>query len=140
MNWEEFLWEVRSGSGVESTDDVRAGARAAMAVLAERVGGDEAAQFAAQLPPELGDAFQAGQAEPFRYDEFLARAAERADLDESTVERVARATMAVARRAAGDGPFGDVVSRLSDDYKPILAESGGLEFRRSPASGPGPRS
>jgi uncharacterized protein (DUF2267 family) len=95
--------------------------RATLAVLADRLGKDEAGHLLPQLSDELGGwVFAEGGAKGFGADEFVRRVAEREGVDPTTAERHAAAVLAVLRQAVGDELFAHVRVRLSKDYAPLL--------------------
>jgi hypothetical protein len=92
------------------------------------LGPDEARHLDAQLPHEI-QLYLRGAAPPmpesFSSDEFLERvcAREGIDLPESTFH--ARAVIDVRSEAVSQGEIADVLDRLPDDYRRLLAGSEG---------------
>jgi uncharacterized protein (DUF2267 family) len=120
VDYDQFISLVEQAAGTDRETAERA-AQATLATLGEHLGRDECRHLVPQLPPELGGwLFSQGEAQSFDVIEFLRRVAEREHADEATAERHVRAVlMALARALTPDG-YAHMVSRLSNDYVPLL--------------------
>ena len=122
MQQEEFLDRVRSKSGVTDRTDATRLVEATLATLGERIGADEARQFAAQLPGELKEAVPEGPAERFGVDEFRDRVRERSALGERVGDDELAVVFEVLSAAVSSGELADVRGRLPDDYARYFPE------------------
>lgn len=124
MDQNQFLTEVQAAADLPDRQVAEQATRATLQTLAERIVGGEATDLAAQLPTGLADALRTdAEAEPFGFDEFVARVARRAELDEAHAVRAAQSVMATAARAVTSGEFRDVLAQLPNEYGPLLAMS-----------------
>ncbi|HEV7899210.1 MAG TPA: DUF2267 domain-containing protein [Planosporangium sp.] len=120
MDHDDFISLVEQAIGADRETAERA-TQATLATLGEHLGRDECRHLVPQLPPELGGwLFSGGAAQSFDAIEFLRRIAEREHTDESTAERHARAVFMALGRALTDDGYAHMVSRLSNDYVPLL--------------------
>jgi uncharacterized protein (DUF2267 family) len=125
MDRDQFLSLVEQAVGTDRESAERA-TQATLATLGEHLGRDVCRQLVPQLPPELGGwLFSQGAAQSFDVTEFLRRVAERERTDEATAERHVRAVLMVLGRALTADGYGDMVSRLSNDYVPLLPHGTG---------------
>ncbi len=104
MDEDTFLERARTEAGLETTTAARGAADAVLRTLAEHLAEGEAEDLAAAVPGEIGDALldAPSAAESFDLDEFLARVAERAGVDESGALARTRGVFAALDEAAGD--------------------------------------
>ena len=115
-----------------SNDEAREATRVTLCTLGERIGAREAHELGAHLPPELADVLEdpAG-CEPFSYEEFIARVAEREGTDVPSAARDVGAVMATLREVIPDTELDYVRAALSEDYRPLLGDVGrGERFER----------
>jgi uncharacterized protein (DUF2267 family) len=104
--------------------------RGYLQVLRDRLNNDEAAQLAAQLPHLLRGVFYEGfdpGHQPVKLrdrEEFLARLAERARLEDSAeAARAAAAATDVLRRHVTPGEIDDVLAQLPGEIRAVLGHS-----------------
>ncbi|GII23107.1 DUF2267 domain-containing protein [Planosporangium mesophilum] len=120
MDYDDFISLVEQTIGTDRETAERA-AQATLATLGEHLGRDVCRQLVPQLPPALGGwLFSEGAAQGFEVTEFLRRIAERERTDTATAERHARAVLMALGRALTDDAYAHMVSRLSNDYVPLL--------------------
>ncbi|MFI9638946.1 DUF2267 domain-containing protein [Micromonospora sp. NPDC051925] len=123
MNYDTFVDQVARRI---RTDPERAVAlvHATLATLAERLTGGEVLDLATQLPVPLRLALRPSPsteaADRFGAAEFVARVAQRADLDESAAREVVRAVFVTVREAVSGGEFDDLVIQLPRDYRDLV--------------------
>jgi uncharacterized protein (DUF2267 family) len=99
--------------------------------LAERLSAGEARDLAEQLPPPLSAALHTtGGPEPFRYDEFVRRVAERDGTDLETAERLARAVFIALAQSVDEAELDDLAAELPQDFAPLIAEARRRFLRR----------
>jgi uncharacterized protein (DUF2267 family) len=117
MKYEEFISRVAQNAELSEEDAARL-TRATLATLAERITGGEAQDLAAQLPAPLQTALISAHenAEPFSFEEFVERTAERAGTDPDVAEVAIDAVFATLRDAVTPGEFDDVLSQLPADF------------------------
>ncbi|WP_328346120.1 DUF2267 domain-containing protein [Micromonospora sp. NBC_00421] len=111
---------------------------ATLATLAERLTGGEVLDLATQLPAPLRLALRPGPsteaADRFDAAEFVARVAQRADLDETAAREAVRAVFVTVREAVSGGEFDDLVIRFPRDYRDLVEPAlapGGAALRRA---------
>jgi uncharacterized protein (DUF2267 family) len=125
VDYDQFISLVEQAIGADREIAERA-TQVTLATLGEHLGRDECRHLVPQLPPELGGwLFSEGAAQSFDVTEFLRRIAERESVDEETAERHARAVFMALGRALSDDGYADMVSRLSNDYVPLLPKGSG---------------
>ncbi|MCW3014131.1 MAG: hypothetical protein JWO02_1223 [Solirubrobacterales bacterium] len=96
--------------------------RAVLQTLGERIAKGEAADLAAELPPELAPFIATTtDAERFDREEFVRRVARRLDSDHETAERYAGAVFEALARAVSENEWEDLVAELPKDFAPLLA-------------------
>jgi len=108
-----------------TTDEARAMTRATLSTLGERIGTDQARELGAHLPDDFSDVLEdpAG-CEPFGYEEFIARVADREGVEAKTAARDVGAVMACLREVVPETELDYVRAALSDDYRPLLGDVG----------------
>jgi uncharacterized protein (DUF2267 family) len=122
----EWLKEIDSEPGTGDREAAWRILRTYLQLLRDELTLDEAAQFAAQLPLVIRgafwDGFDPGHADKVRdREEFLARFAERAQLDGSGhAERVAEVVTGVIRKRITAGEVEDVLSQLPAEVREAL--------------------
>ncbi|MEU1606600.1 DUF2267 domain-containing protein [Micromonospora matsumotoense] len=123
MNYDTFVDQVARRV---RTDPERAVVlvHATLATLAERLTGGEVLDLATQLPAPLRLALRPSPsteaADRFGAAEFVARVAQRADLDEPAARDVVRAVFVTVREAVSGGEFDDLVTRFPRDYRDLV--------------------
>ncbi|WP_329110383.1 DUF2267 domain-containing protein [Micromonospora sp. NBC_01699] len=121
MNYDTFVDMVAQRAGVDSDTAVDL-SRGTLEVLADRLTSGEVMDLAAQLPQPLQATMQgpADAAEPFGAQEFINRAAQRADVDETTARTGVRAVLTTVREAVTGGEFDDVMSQLPREFRDLV--------------------
>ena len=121
MQYSEFVGHVQHRARLDSQNDAVRATRATLETLAERIGGGEPSNLAAQLPDEIGYYLKndAG-AERFSVDEFINRVSRRADVETALARSQARAVFDVIRDAVSKGEFDDIRAQLPDDYRDLF--------------------
>jgi uncharacterized protein (DUF2267 family) len=120
VDYDQFISLVEQAIGADRETAERA-AQTTLATLGEHLGRDECRRLVPQLPSELGGwLFSDGAAQSFDATEFLRRVAEREATDQETAERHVRAVFLALGRALTDDAYHSLVSRLSNDYVPLL--------------------
>jgi uncharacterized protein (DUF2267 family) len=123
VTYEDFVETVAERAELPGADAQRA-ACATLATLAERLSTGEVEDLAEHLPVELRACLdEAAAHEAFPVDEFLRRVAQRADLDDATARRAARALFIALGRAVGPEELHDVRSELPKDFDPLLDQA-----------------
>ncbi|QLQ36012.1 DUF2267 domain-containing protein [Micromonospora robiginosa] len=110
----QFYARVAARAGVPETT-ARALTEATLTTLAERISGGEATDLSAHVAHELRPLLvraRAEDAQPFGYDEFLRRIAERAGATPADAERGARAVLQALHRVVGPAEFDRAVAQL----------------------------
>ena len=98
-------------------------ADATLRTLGERIGARQARELGAHLPDELAAALRDPDGcEPFGYEEFIGRVAEREGVDRQTAARDAAAVMACLIEVVPETELDYVRAALSEDYRPLLGD------------------
>lgn len=119
---EALLERIAARAGV-SEDEAGAVARATLCTLGERIGSAQARELAAHLPEDLARALQdPSGGDPFGYDEFVDRVAEREGVDRPTAARDAEAVMAALCESVPATELDYVRAALSEDYRVLLGD------------------
>ena len=115
----QLLQGVEMAAGLDRAAAERI-VRATLATLAERLGREDFAALAAQLPDELRQAPDeaADEPAPFAPEEFVRRAARRAGIDQESAWVQSRAVLATLRQSVAE--MESVRSRLPD-YGSLMA-------------------
>jgi uncharacterized protein (DUF2267 family) len=126
MRYANFMATVEQVSGLDRDQAERA-VQATLRTLAERISRGEADDIAAFLPAELRSLLTdvPEPAEPFAYDEFIGRVAERAGVDRDAAAEQARAVFTAIGAAVAPGEISDMVAQLPQDFAPLLEAVGG---------------
>jgi len=126
----QWIDETAAELGTEDRREAYRVLRAFLRVVRDRVGVNEAAQLAAQLPELLRGAFYENwvpSRTPERYrdrDTFLRKLAEQALLaGETDASYAATATMRVLRRHVSEGELDDVLANFPADVRELLGPS-----------------
>jgi uncharacterized protein (DUF2267 family) len=105
-------------------DAAERAAHAVLQTLAERLSKGEAHDLATRLPPPLAAWLHTvTDAEPFGYDEFLRRVAEREGADLETAARHAKAVFWALGGLVGEDEANDLAAELPQDFAPLVAEA-----------------
>jgi uncharacterized protein (DUF2267 family) len=125
MKGEQFIAEVRDVAELDTNEDAQKAIRATLETLKERLAGNEPANLAAQLPPEIAP-YAAGEGgrEAFPVEEFYDRVAQKEGLDHDEAVRHARAVATVVQTAVTGGELDDVRSQLGKDYEELFGQPG----------------
>jgi uncharacterized protein (DUF2267 family) len=85
MKGEQFIAEVKNLAELDSNEDTQKTVRATLETLRERLAGNEPADLAAQLPPEIAPFVEgAGGREAFSVQEFYERVAHKEGTNSGT--------------------------------------------------------
>jgi len=96
MKGEQFIAEVKNLAQLDSDEDVQKTVRATLETLRERLAGNEPADLAAQLPPEIAPFVEgAGEREAFSVQEFYDRVAHKEGTKREEAVKDARAVATV---------------------------------------------
>ncbi|QUH04602.1 DUF2267 domain-containing protein [Saccharopolyspora erythraea] len=122
MRYDEFLKHLKEKDGIETPDRV---STIVLEELGSRLEGQEPADLAGQLPPELKEPLikHTGEAEKFGADEFFRRIAEREGRGgEPEIGRAhARAVLGTIAKFVSEGELEDVRSQLPADFRELVA-------------------
>jgi uncharacterized protein (DUF2267 family) len=125
MKGEQFIAEVRNLAELDTNEDAQKTIRATLETLRERLAGNEPADLAAQLPPEIATYVEGiGGREVFSVDEFYDRVAHKEGTQSEEAVKNARAVATVLQTAVTGGELEDVRSQLSNDYKELFGQTG----------------
>lgn len=134
MQHDEFIGHVQHRADLDSRGAAEEATRAVLETFAERLGGGEPSDIAAQLPPELGlhlrGIEQEGrQGQRFTPHEFIERVQQKSarTVDGQQAAHQAHAVLSVVRDAVAPGEWRDIADQLPDGY----LEAFGLEDRAS---------
>jgi pyruvate dehydrogenase (quinone) len=100
--------------------------RSVLATLAERLGGGEVDDLAAQLSDELRQALERAKtrkAERMSLDDFVHRVAEREGVSPEQAREHVRAVFQTLREAVTGDEWADMTADLPDEYRPLLTRS-----------------
>ncbi|MDP8978330.1 MAG: DUF2267 domain-containing protein [Actinomycetota bacterium] len=123
MKFDQFVKEVRTRAGLDSTEHAEKAARATLSVLGERLAGGEPGDLASQLPPEIADALgPQSPGESFDVDEFYRRVAdsEGTGCTPGQAREHAMAVMSTVVDTVTPGQRDDVASQLPAGYAELL--------------------
>jgi len=125
MKGEQFIAEVRNLAELGTNEDAQKAIRATLETLRERLAGNEPADLAAQLPPEIATYVEGiGGREVFSVDEFYDRVAHKEGTESEEAVKNARAVATVLQTAVTGGELEDVRSQLSNDFKELFGQTG----------------
>ena len=125
MNGEQFIAEVKNLAELDNDEDAQKAVRATLETLRERLAGNEPADLAAQLPPEIAPFVEgAGGRETFSVEEFYDRVAQKEGVFNDEAIRHARAVATVLQTAVTGGALEDVRSQLGNDYEELFGQPG----------------
>ena len=125
MKGEQFIAEVKNLAELDSNEDAQKTVRATLETLRERLAGNEPADLAAQLPPEIAPFVEgAGGREAFSVQEFYERVAHKEGANSEEAVKHARAVATVLQTAVTGGELEGVRSQLSNGYEELFGQSG----------------
>src|SRR5215204_7143014 len=125
MKGEQFIAEVKNLAELDSNEDAQKTVRATLETLRERLAGNEPADLAAQLPPEIAPFVEgAGGQEAFSVQEFYERVAHKEGTKSEEAVKHARAVATVLQTAVTGGALEDVRSQLGNDYGDLFGQTG----------------
>jgi uncharacterized protein (DUF2267 family) len=125
MKGEQVIAEVRNLAELDTNEDAKKAIRATLETLKERLAGNEPANLAAQLPPEVANFVEGvGGREAFSVQEFYERVAQKEGTDREEAVKHARAVATVLQTAVTGGELEDVRSQLGNDYEELFGQSG----------------
>jgi uncharacterized protein (DUF2267 family) len=125
MKDEQFIAEVKNLAELDSDEDARKAIGATLETLRERLAGNEPADLAAQLPPEIAPFVEgAGGQEAFSVQEFYERVAHKEGTKSEEAVKHARAVATVVQTAVTGGALEDVRSQLGNDYEELFGQTG----------------
>ncbi len=125
MKGEQFIAEVKNLAEIDNDDEARKAIGATLETLRERLAGNEPADLAAQLPPEIAPFVEgAGGRESFSAQEFYERVAKKEGVEGEQAIRHARAVATVVQTAVTGGALEDVRSQLGNDYGELFGQPG----------------
>jgi uncharacterized protein (DUF2267 family) len=122
---ERFIAEVKNLAEIDDDDEARKAIGATLETLKERLAGNEPADLAAQLPPEIAPFVEgSGGGESFSSQEFYERVAKKEGVEGEEAIRHARAVATVVQTAVTGGALEDVRSQLGNDYGELFGQTG----------------
>jgi uncharacterized protein (DUF2267 family) len=125
MKGEQFIAEVKNLAELDSNEDAQKTVRATLETLRERLAGNEPADLAAQLPPEIAPFVEgAGGREAFSVQEFYDQVAHKEGTKSEEAVNHARAVATVLQTAVTGGELEDVRSQLGNGYEELFGQTG----------------
>lgn len=124
MEYNQFIKHVQTAAQLDSRDAAIKATQAVLETVRERILGNECAQLAAQLAPELQQYLRGREGEMgdhFPIEEFYQRICNKAGVDADQAAIYARAVFSTLNAAVTAGEFADVRSNFSQDYDEIFA-------------------
>jgi uncharacterized protein (DUF2267 family) len=121
----EFVEAVANRAGLDEGSAERATA-AVLETLGARLGGGEVEDVSRELPPELRDALERGNAPtkgkavPMSVDEFVNRVAELEGVKPSEAREHTSAVFATLRQALSEKEYEDMVAQLPQSYAALF--------------------
>jgi uncharacterized protein (DUF2267 family) len=124
MKGDQFIAEVRNLAELDTNEDAQKAVRATLETLRERLAGNEPADLAAQLPPEIAPFVEGvGGREAFSVQEFYDRVANKEGTGSEQAVKHARAVATVLQTAVTGGALEDVRSQLGNDYEELFGQT-----------------
>lgn len=125
MNYEDMLRQIAVGAGLEKDEADRV-TRSFFETLAQRLGNEEAREFASQLPIELQNTLAPTDpdVEKFSTEEFLSRMGQAAGVEPARAGQAAHAVWQTVKDAVDSGELGDVKSQLPSEFTELFEASG----------------
>ncbi|WP_336363780.1 DUF2267 domain-containing protein [Halalkalicoccus salilacus] len=132
MEPSEFYTMVRQQADLESVEEAEDASKPVLRTLGERLSAGAVDDLTSYLPEELAAELETdSEPESFGPEEFVARVAERVDVDEELAKRVTRATTDVLAEAAPGSEYRDVRQQLPDEYGTLFQGAENAEERVS---------
>ena len=119
VTYDEFIGEVQERAGLPSREAAIRATRATLRTLAERLTEGEATDLAVQLPPELRsylDDEPLTYGEPFNFDEFLRRVADRTATEPLQAAGLAMTVTHLMCEVVPEFALDDVQAQLPQEY------------------------
>ena len=125
MKGEQFIAEVKNLAELDSNEEAQKTVRATLETLRERLVGNEPADLAAQLPPEIAPFVEGtGGREAFSVQEFYERVAHKEGTKSEEAVKHARAVATVLQTAVTGGELEDIRSQLGNGYEELFGQTG----------------
>jgi uncharacterized protein (DUF2267 family) len=125
MKGEQFIAEVKNLAELDSNEDAQKTVRATLETLRERLAGNEPADLAAQLPPEIAPFVEGtGGREAFSVQEFYERVAHKEGTKSEEAVKNAQAVATLLQTAVTGGELEDIRSQLGKGYEELFGQSG----------------
>lgn len=132
MEPSEFYTMVRQQADLESVEEAEDASKPVLRTLGERLSAGAVDDLTSYLPEELAAELETdSEPESFGPEEFVARVAERVDVDEELAKRVTRATTDALAEAAPGSEYRDVRQQLPDEYGTLFQGVENAEKRTS---------
>jgi uncharacterized protein (DUF2267 family) len=125
MKGEKFIAEVKNLAELDSNEEAQKTVRATLETLRERLVGNEPADLAAQLPPEIAPFVEGtGGRETFSVQEFYERVAHKEGTKSEEAVKHARAVATLLQTAVTGGELEDIRSQLGKGYRELFSQPG----------------
>jgi uncharacterized protein (DUF2267 family) len=125
MKGEQFIAEVKNLAELDSNEEAQKTVRATLETLRERLAGNEPADLAAQLPPEIAPFVEGtGGREAFSVQEFYERVAHKEGTKREEAVKHARAVATLLQTAVTGGELEDIRSQLGNGNEELFGQSG----------------
>ena len=121
MQMTDMIGLVQQRADIESTQAANDTLLAVAETLAERDIDGEQANFAAQLPQELGSVVNMGASknqEKFDAEEFVSRVGTKLDMSEAESRKHTHAALSAMMQGVSDGERLDMLNALPTDFTP----------------------
>lgn len=121
MQMTDMIGLVQQRADIESTQAANDTLLAVAETLAERDIDGEQANFAAQLPQELGSVVNMGASknqEKFDAEEFVSRVGTKLDISEAESRKHTHAALSAMMQGVSDGERLDMLNALPTDFTP----------------------
>ncbi|TYL38718.1 DUF2267 domain-containing protein [Natronococcus pandeyae] len=119
MQYDNFIGEVQHRAQLDSREAALSISRATLTTLSERVDPGQAENVGSQLPEELGRFLEdVDDVEPFEFDEFVDRVADREEIGENDAADAAfhaQVVLDVVEEAVTEGALEDLKDQLPTD-------------------------
>ena len=121
MNYDQFMGQVQNRLELASTGEAVQATRSVLTTLGERLQAGEAEDLAAPLPREV-DRFltTAESGQRFDFDEFVARVAERGDVDAPDAAYQAKVLVGLLGEVVPVGEMTQVEDQLPEDFDQLF--------------------
>ncbi|MFI0447096.1 DUF2267 domain-containing protein [Actinomadura sp. 6N118] len=128
MQHEELIGQVQARAQLAGHGEAERACRATLETLGERIPEGLADNLAAQLPHEIGEHLRrtevyggAGSGERFDRQDFIARVASRAGVDDPQAAYLIRVVLEVVREATGGSMMNKILDALPNDIRSLVA-------------------